>query len=337
MSDPWYRAGRGWYVTMADGKQVPLGVADKNDLAGAIDARNGLVASRGAIRHGFIVDLIPRFLDHLEAKGLHPRTIRANRYELNWLIGIGWLAVKSAPSEVENAKPVNLADLNADRIGVEAIKAGWSDSHRHNVLATIQRFARWGGLKDFEIPRPAKESRGAQAVITDEEWQTIQRETSGDFHQLLQVLWYTGARPAEIAGLTVESIDWNNRSVTLKHHKTKKKGKSRIIHFGKAAMEFLTTQKNKYRTGPLFRDKKDDPFGLMSIVKRLYRINKRCGTKVTSYCFRHTYATRLLSSGQSDTRVAAMLGHSGTNMIHKNYSHISDNAKLLKEIAEQFG
>lgn len=47
------------------------------------------------------------------------------------------------------------------------------------------------------------------------------------------------------------------------------------------------------------------------------------------------FATRALAAGESDAVVAALLGHSSTAMIHKHYSHLDGQARVLKDAAER--
>jgi hypothetical protein len=70
------------------------------------------------------------------------------------------------------------------------------------------------------------------------------------------------------------------------------------------------------------------------MVMRFERISEKVRHRVTSYMYRHTFATRALSAGESDTVVAGILGHANTAMIHKHYSHISEQGRRLKEAVE---
>lgn len=321
LPDPWERAGRGWYVTMSQ-KQVKLSATTEADAVAEVQSLYNPQPNKPTVKSGTLDDLIGRFLDYGLAKGLHERTVRANRYELRWLVAL--LGT--------NAK---VTDLDADRIGAAARTQKWSDSHRHNVLATVQRFARWAGLVEFTLERPAKESRGAEAVISQESYAAFLTECRGDFNYLIQMLWLTGARPSEIMTLTVEAVSWQFKTATLKQHKTKKKGKQRILRFGTQAWSILCRQRDKYQTGYLFRNSNGVPFNAQTLAVKVGRACERAGVKLTAYHFRHTWATRMLSKGRSETQVANAMGHSGTRMIHLSYSHVGNNAALMQELMEE--
>src|SRR6185436_18257371 len=95
-----------------------------------------------------------------------------------------------------------------------ANRPAWSNSYRAGCLGAVSTFLRWAKFP-LELRRPPKESRGADAVISEEQFAVVLRESrvssaATDFPELLTVLRETGARPGEVAGLTVESVDWPN-------------------------------------------------------------------------------------------------------------------------------
>jgi integrase len=213
----------------------------------------------------------------------------------------------------------------------------WSDTHRHNVLWCINAFLRWCGRTE-KIPLPPKASRGAETVISDETHRAILAETKGDFRALCQFLWLTGCRPSEATSLTSQSVNWEHRTIALQRHKTRHKGKTRILHLSRAAAQILEDQSTKYRgDGLLFRGLGGKPFSLQAMTMRFQRLSERIGQTVTSYCYRHTFATRALAAGESDTVVAGLLGHASTQMIHKAYSHISEQGRALRDAADRIG
>jgi integrase len=51
--------------------------------------------------------------------------------------------------------------------------------------------------------------------------------------------------------------------------------------------------------------------------------------------YRHTFATDALANGVPDAQVAALLGHSGTAMLHKHYAHLGARAKALRDALDK--
>ena len=50
-----------------------------------------------------------------------------------------------------------------------------------------------------------------------------------------------------------------------------------------------------------------------------------------AYGYRHAFATDVLANGVPDAHVAELLGHSGTAMLHRHYSHLTARSQALRE------
>lgn len=322
---PWFRTGKGrWYVQI-DGKQVALPATDPADEAAAWEAFKRLVARADSgtapeVKPGPIAALIPAYVEQLRPR-VAPRTLTGYAGHLR-RFGARFGSVPAAA-------------VDPAAVAGHATEQGWSDSNRHNYLWAVQAFVRWCGRKDFALDRPPKDSRGAEAVISEAAHRAVLRETRGDLHQLCRLLWECGARPMEAASLTAEGIDWASGTATLRKHKTKKRGGARILYFNQAALAVLEEQRARHGSGPLFRGQGGGPFTLRALVGRMCRVQERAGVRATLYGYRHTWATRALERGIPDVQVAAMLGHKDTGMVHRHYSHCAANGRLLREAAER--
>ena len=329
-SAPWFRNFKGrkhgphgrWYV-LHNGKQTPLPVTDRNDEAAAWEAFRALlgktIPKSAQVRSEPIAALIAEYLDSISHR-VNDKTKRSYGYSLAHFAAL----FGSCTVDV------------LDQVSIEkrASEEKWSDSHRANYLWTVQAFTRWAGRKDFTLHRPAKESRGAETIIDEATQRLILRETRGDFHELCRFLWDTGARPMEAARITGESVNWLTGTVTLKRHKTKHKGKVRVLFLSSTALAILKSQMDRNGAGYLFLGMHGKPFSIQAVVTRFLRISEKIGRSVTGYCYRHSFCTRALEAGIPDTYVASLMGHCSTAMIHRNYSHINANSRLLKEAAE---
>jgi integrase len=324
---PWYRRDKNsWYTTMR-GKQIPLGVRDPADEAGAWAALEKLIegtvsrALAGAKgREGTVSELIPAFLES-KRPVVAARTLAGYGKFLEWLT-----------RSFGDALPLSL-DLAA--VQVTALREKWSDSHRANVLWCVNAFLRFCGRSGDLLRLPPKESRGGDAVIPEAVHKQILLETRGDFRQLVAFLWLTGCRPGEATGLTAEMVDDESRAVRLKRHKTRHKGKSRVLYLSAEAFAILSAQKEKYPEGFLFRGLKGKPFSLQAMTMRFQRVSERVGRVVRSYDYRHSFCTRALAAGESDAVVAALMGHSSTAMIWKHYAHLAAMGRTLTDAAER--
>ncbi len=310
------------------GKKTPLGITDPNDEAGAWAAFKTLLGKalneESAGRKEPVVALVPLYLEWLADKEDGPNAKSIYGYS-SCLRRFSALFGNGAPSTID---PKDVAKA--------ARAEGWSDSHRHNYLWCVQHFMRWAGETKWTVSRPARESRGADTVLSEEVFGKILRETTGDFHQLMRLLWQVGSRPMESGGLRADMIDWASGTITLKQHKTKRKVAKRIIYLTSEALTILKEQSDKYSgEGSLFRGMRGKAISQHAVMTRMIRLSAKIGHHVTAGMFRHTFATRALQQGTPDTHVAALLGHTSTRMISKHYGHIHADARLLREVAEK--
>jgi integrase len=220
-----------------------------------------------------------------------------------------------------------------------ARKPAWCDTSRNaflGSLATVFRWAERARLIDrtplVGLKRPPKASRGADAVIGKEDHIRLLAKAGKRFKPFLMMLYFTGARPGEVAAMTAENFDVEGAMVRLKDHKTAYKGKSRTIYLCAEAVAVLLEQKAMYGSGFLFRNTLGKPWAGKALVKAMIAVRKRAGLeKAIAYGYRHTFATEALANGVPDAQVAALLGHSGTAMLHKHYSHLTGQARALRE------
>jgi len=324
----WYRKSRMQFFGTVGGKQVPLGVTNPNDLDAAIAALQRLrqqhappptasppvpVLTLGAA--------IASFMERTERR-VKPHTLLGYRQFLDRL-------VESVPKDT----PVH--SLTADQVERVCDRPTWSSSTRHDAIGVYGVLLRDAG-HPLKLRRPPKESRGADAIWTEQEYWQVYGAALGDFKPLLTVLKDTGCRPGEAAALTVENVDWSHACCRLKQHKNAGKGKARVIHFTASVLAVLQVQREKRVTGALFRQDDGRPFRGQTICYRVIHARERAGVTraVTAYGLRHWYATRALEGGASNEQVAALIGNSAA-MIAKHYGHLDANAAAMKALANR--
>lgn len=345
-SRPWWRESRTMWFFTHDGRQYPTGITDPNDLPAAESAQERIlsdIAARvakqlarppeGTSDGRSAKDAVSAFLAHarrkVEAGRLTPGTLR------HYTHGLAHFARHFGD------RPIS--DLTADDIESWGDHPGWSSSTRHGYLGTAQLLLRWCRIT-LAVKRPPKESRGADCVLSDEQFAAVLEDlrrfgpaVSGDLAELLRVLRQTGARPGEIAPLTVEAVDWEHAHTRLRKHKTRHvTGRDRVIHFNTAAMGVLTAQRERYGEGLLFRHRLGGAYNCNAIARRMTKVSRRLGFRAISYgAGRHSFATAALAAGIPDAVVAELLGHRGTNMLHHHYAHLSGQSRVLKDAAEK--
>lgn len=333
-----------WFFTDPHGHQHPLQVTDPNDRAGAERALETLLArmaadalaraSPPAPTGPTVAEAAADFLAHCEKKHRGGKLVAASL--ANYRAVMRFL--------VESFGPRPLTSLTAAELEDWADRPAWSASSQNARLGMVQTMLRFHRIA-LAIRRPPRESRGADAVLSDDQFAAVVAAVGkslnrpgrpGDLAELLRLLLVTGARPQEGAMLTVEGVDWGNTCARLKSHKAKRKtGRDRPLRFNSEAMAILTAQRERYGSGFLFRTCKGRPYSPNAIVRRMLVASERVGFRVTAYMLRHTFATRALANGVPDAHVAKLLGHVGTGMLHFHYSHLGEEARALQEAAER--
>ncbi len=144
---------------------------------------------------------------------------------------------------------------------------------------------------------------------------------------LLELLYATGCRASEIAGLKLTDIDWETCTLQVMG----KGAKERIVPFGKVAAQHLwtyitllrpelVTDRNvthvfvNYRGSPLSRR------SLGRVVEKYVRLGDFYG--VTPHALRHSFATHLLDNGADLRVVQELLGHASVSTTQV-YTHVS--------------
>lgn len=323
---PWFRKTHGeWHVTL-NGKKIGLKIYGEENGEAADAAfeqlRERMVPSSAV---GTIRQVVPAFLASIAHK-VKPATLASYTRRAAWLVArFGGRGLRDVdPCEVERA----------------AASEAWSDGTRRLTLTVAQMVVRHGGRKDFDLDRPANPARGPECVLTADEVAAVLAECRGDFGPLVRFLFLTGCRPGEGRTLTAESVQWQAGTVRVTDHKTAgKTGRPRILYLSPAALAVLAEQRALYGSGLLFRGVHGQEMTPAAVQWRLRRVREKLGLRsaVVPYAMRHSFATRALEAGISDVDVAAMLGHTGTAMLHKNYSHVHQNSRRLVEVASRLG
>jgi integrase len=135
-------------------------------------------------------------------------------------------------------------------------------------------------------------------------------------------------RQGEIKGLQWQSIDWQNRSITVRHSfcdvrkalDTPKSNRERHIPLDVDVAELL--HKRKKSTGYVFLDG-HKPFNSPRLNLRLAKACQKAGLRrITWHVLRHTFATRLATLGIPLHTVQALLGHSSIATTMR-YAHVA--------------
>ena len=142
---------------------------------------------------------------------------------------------------------------------------------------------------------------------------------------LIALLADSGARRSEIANITVQELDLENRRIKV----AGKGGKEGYLIFGDITYGYLTKYLEKYN--PSSRLFKLTTQGLKTVLRRL---EKKTGIKCNAHSFRRGFATELRRKGLSELDIAELGRWSSTTMV-KRYSRaygFDDAAKRYQSL-----
>ncbi len=237
----------------------------------------------------------------------------------------GWMPLKAInASHVEQYK-------------ARAVASGVSNktiNNRLTVLAKCLRCAHeWYGA-DLPTIKKLKCTPPTTDYLTVAECDALLSHTHGQLREMVFLALRTGMRQGEIRGLQWSSIDWQNRSLAVRHSRcdrskslvSPKSNRERHIPLEADVYEMLF--RRKQGTGYVFTNaqRNGEPFTSHHAIERLGII---CRTsqmrKVTWHMLRHTFATQLTLRGVPLTVVKELLGHSSIATTMR-YSHVAPAA-----------
>lgn len=161
---------------------------------------------------------------------------------------------------------------------------------------------------------------------------------------LLELLFSTGLRVSEAAGLTTDMVNLKRDEFTVRG----KGSKLRVVFLTDSAKEWLKRYLDARDTASLYlfishdrakgkgaRQTEDTPLTPRSIERLISKYARAAGIMkhVTPHTMRHSFATDLLQNGADIRSVQSMLGHSSITTT-QIYTHVTD--KRLKEIHKKF-
>jgi len=193
-----------------------------------------------------------------------------------------------------------------------------------------------------KIKLNSKKKEETKRALTKQELNMVlnyfsNRKRKYDYYLILLLASHCGLRLGEIAGLTWDEIDLNNRLINVTKQWKKLKAKDGKYSYGFGSLK----NKNSYRTVPIpnilyeYLKQLKDSKKIINIDNRLFDLKNvsSCSDNlnrmlkkfdITIHEFRHTYATMLISNGVDFKTAAKLLGHDVKETM-KTYSHVNDD------------
>jgi site-specific recombinase XerD len=129
---------------------------------------------------------------------------------------------------------------------------------------------------------------------------------------LFMVMLRCGLRVQEVAGLTVDAIDFGRRQIFVSNGKG---AKDRIVYVSEDARSALLAYlaRRSSKAGGLFLVQKGSmkgkPLSVRGIQKRIEYYGRKSGLEVSCHRLRHTMATQLLNADADLATIQDLLGH----------------------------
>jgi integrase/recombinase XerC len=275
-----------------------------------------------------------------------PRTVLAYRSDLDRFADF-W--EREFANESAGKTPLSRIDTLAVRSYLAHLhRARLSNRSLARHLSTLRSFFRWAcreghleknparGLPSPRIPRTLPRALTLpdteRLLGVEEEGLVPERERA-----LFELLYATGLRVSEVAGLDLEDVDFSARLVRV----TGKGSRERIVPFGETAAdalrEYLPSRAALRRAvedddpepgEPLFVNARGGRLTTRSMARLLKRRLRAAGlpAEISPHALRHTFATHLLQAGADLRAIQELLGHASLSTTQK-YTHL-DVARL---------
>jgi len=237
-------------------------------------------------------------------------------------------------------------EIVIERVDRMAIRKYLSVLHRRNKkssiarkLSTLRSFFRYLVREEVISNNPAKpvstpkgEKLLPTALTVDEAFRLVEapskeeqrRESELRDRALMELLYSSGIRVGELAGLNLNRVDLDLGIV-----KVMGKGrKERIVPVGSKAIEalraYLEVRGTTEEESPLFINLRGGRLTARSVARFVKKYARDSGIfrRISPHSLRHTFATHLLDAGADLREIQEMLGHASLSTTQR-YTHLS--------------
>ena len=270
---------------------------------------------------------ISSYLDHLRIeRGLSSNSVTSYKRDLEKFRGL--IAEKEISFD-------SLREEDISSIIGDLTQSGLAPSSVNRFLSSLKGFYKYVGV-EFKVANPMvdinqfKVARKLPKALSVEEVSRLIESTNNPAdptslrdRAILEILYGTGARVAELIGIDINDISkdiFDNEEITIL--KLRGKGsKERLVPLGKYAIEALDNYlvrlrpallaKNSHNERGLFLNSRGGRLTRQSAWATVLKASEATGLKgrVSPHVFRHSYATHLLDGGADIRVVQELLGH----------------------------
>ena len=176
---------------------------------------------------------------------------------------------------------------------------------------------------------------GHTNYASSDECSSLLAGTQGVLHDLVFTALRTGMREGELKGLQWESINWETRTIVVRHSwcdrrkvlDSPKSNRERYIPLDTELYQLLQSRKRK--NGHVFVDEWGNPLYHNKLAVWLAKACRKAGIrKINWHALRHTFATQLAMKSVPLNVVQSLLGHSSITTTMR-YAHVAPSSLRL--------
>lgn len=186
----------------------------------------------------------------------------------------------------------------------------------------------------YHIERPRKKEKLPEVLSENEVKRMLEKANNIKHLCILQLLYGSGLRRAELLDLKMTDIDSERDVIIVRNGKG---GKDRHTLLGKTTLANLRLYYKEYRPKTyLFEGKVGQQYSPTSVRAIVKRAAQRAGIKkkVTPHTLRHSFATHLLEQGTDLRYIQSLLGHNSSKTTEL-YTHIAvKHIKTIKNLLD---
>jgi integrase/recombinase XerC len=284
-----------------------------------------------------------------DARRLSAQTVRAYRSDLD----------RFATFWEREFEEGSAAATPLSRIDTLAVRSYLASLHRAKLasrslarhLSTLRTFFRWACREGHVAKNPARSLPSPKlprslprAMTRPDTERLLEADEEGTFPErdraLFELLYATGMRVSEAAGLDLEDVDFSARLLRV----LGKGNKERIAPFGEEAGDalaaYLPAREARRRTAretsdddgePVFVNARGGRLTTRSMARLLKTRLRAAGlsAEISPHALRHSFATHLLEAGADLRAIQELLGHASLSTTQK-YTHL--DAARLREV-----
>ena len=289
----------------------------------------------------FELQLLSMWLKERQIQNQSAHTIQAYKRDVSSFL----VFCAQKQLSLNNIEASDLREYLATRVEQDRL----SSSSLQRELTAIRQFMKWAEQGNYLQTNPAddlklkRQPRPLPGMIDIETVNQILDQPSPEQSvdqqlwirdkAMLELLYSSGLRLAELQGLTIKDIDFNRQLLRI----TGKGNKTRIVPFGKKAKESLIVWLKIYKiwqgdfnqNSAVFISRRGGVLTPRQIENRVKFQAQRAGVNVDlhPHLLRHCFASHMLSSSGDLRSVQEMLGHSNlsTTQIytHVDFDHLA--------------